>query len=258
VLSRLFELRDEVRVFFIDLESPFTLTERLNDYSWLAVLAYMADIFTHLNTLNLSMQGGGITIFNVEDKIEAMIKKLELWARRLSKRNFDAFQNLKTFLESADEELSNEVLEFFTQHLQDLQCSFREYFPPPDESKNWIKDPFNVDIDKLTRLTAAEENGLIEISTDSALKLQFKENSLANFWLHVRTDYPELSYKALKVLIPFPTTYLCEKAFSALMYLKNRYRNRVRNVESDLRIQLSEIKPNIEKLVAEMQHQPSH
>jgi hypothetical protein len=42
------------------------------------------------------------------------------------------------------------------------------------------------------------------------------------------------------------------------MYQKNKYRNRLRNVESDLRIQLSEIKPNIEKLVAEMQHQPSH
>jgi hypothetical protein len=64
-------------------------------------------------------------------------------------------------LESANDELSNEVLEFFSQHLQDLRCSFREYFPPRDESKNWIKDQFNVDIDKLTRLTAAEENGLI-------------------------------------------------------------------------------------------------
>jgi hypothetical protein len=113
-------------VFLIDLESPFALTERINDYSWSAVLAYMADTFTHLNTLNMSMRGGGITIFNVEDKIEAMIKKLELWARRLSKRNVDAFQNLNNFLESADEELSNEVLEFFTQHLQNLRCSFRE------------------------------------------------------------------------------------------------------------------------------------
>jgi hypothetical protein len=82
VLSRLFELRDERRVLFIDLESSFALTERLNDYSWLGVLAYMADIFTHLNALKLSMQGRGITIFNVEDKIEAVIKKLELWARR--------------------------------------------------------------------------------------------------------------------------------------------------------------------------------
>jgi hypothetical protein len=181
VLSWLFELRDEIRVFFIDLESPLTLTKCLNDYSWLAVLTYMADILTHLNALNLSMQGGGITIFNVEDKIEAMIKKLELRAHRLSKRNFDAFQNLKTFLESVDEELSNEVLEFFTQHLQDLRCSFHKYFPPRDESKNLIKDPCNVHIDKLTGLTAAEENGLIEISTDSALKLQFKEKFSGEF-----------------------------------------------------------------------------
>jgi hypothetical protein len=82
-------------------------------------------------------------------------------------------------------------------------------------------DPLNVDIDKLTGLTATEENGFIEISTDSAIKLQLKENSPANFWLRVRTDYPELSYKALKVLFPFPTTYLCEKVISALMYLKN-------------------------------------
>jgi hypothetical protein len=119
-------------------------------------------------------------------------------------------------------------------------------------------DPFNVDIDKLTGLSAAEENGLIEISTDSALKLQFKENCLENFWLHVQMDYPELSYRALKVFLLFPTTCLCEKAFSALMYLKNKYRNHLRNVESDLRIQLSEIKPNIEKLVTEMQHQPSY
>jgi hypothetical protein len=91
VLSRLFESRDEIRMFFIDLESPFALTERLNDYSWLAALAYMADIFTYLNALNLSMQGGGITIFNVEDKIEEMIKKLELWARLLSKKKFQCF-----------------------------------------------------------------------------------------------------------------------------------------------------------------------
>jgi hypothetical protein len=80
---------------------------------------------------------------------------------------------VNTFLKSADEKLSHEVLESFTQHLQDM--------PPPDESKNWIKDPFNADIDKLTGLTAAEENGLTEISTDSALKFQFKESSLAKF-----------------------------------------------------------------------------
>lgn len=62
-----------------------------------------------------SIHGGGITILNVEDKVEVMIRLV-------------AYQNeiSKTFLESANEELSNEILEFFIQHLHDLLCSFRE------------------------------------------------------------------------------------------------------------------------------------
>lgn len=94
-LSRLFELRHEVRLFFIEHKSSFTLSERLNDFSWLASLAYLSDIFAHLNVFNLSLQGSHVTIFKVEDKIEAMIKKLELWNLRLSKKNYDSFQNLK-------------------------------------------------------------------------------------------------------------------------------------------------------------------
>jgi len=50
------------------------LSERLNDFSWLASLAYLSDIFAHLNELNLSLQGSHVTIFKVEVKIEAMIK----------------------------------------------------------------------------------------------------------------------------------------------------------------------------------------
>lgn len=33
------------------------------------------------------------------------------------------------------------------------------------------------------------------------------------------------------------------------MYLKNKYRNRLRNVESNLRIHLSEMKQNIERCI---------
>ena len=107
-------------------------------------------------------------------------------------------------------------------------------------------------------LTAAEEEKLIEISMDNALKLQVKDRSLSNFWAYLQADFPELSKKAMKVLMPFVTTYLCEKSFSALVYLKNKYRNRLNNVESELRIQLSSIKPDITWPVRELQHQPSN
>ncbi|XP_025414328.1 zinc finger BED domain-containing protein 5-like [Sipha flava] len=256
VLSRLFELRHEVRLFFIEHKSPFTLSERLNDFSWLASLAYLSDIFAHLNVLNLSLQGSHVTIFKVEDKIEAMIKKLEQWNYRLSKKNYDSFQNFNNFLELTKKELSGEVSKNIKQHIEDLQRSFRDYFLVSDTNRNWIRHPFEIDITQINGLTSLEEDNLIEISTNGSLKLQFNQKSLENFWLHVQKDYPVLSSKALKVLIPFPTTYLCEKAFSALV--KNKFRNRLENVESELRLKLSNIEPNIEKLMSEMQYHPSH
>lgn len=80
VLSRLLGLRVEVRLFFIE-HKNFSLSERVNDYSWLATLVYLSDIFTHLNVLNLSLQGIRVTVFKIEDKIQATMKKLELWSQ---------------------------------------------------------------------------------------------------------------------------------------------------------------------------------
>jgi len=55
-----------------------------------------------------------------------------------------------------------------------------------------------------------------------------------------------LSSKALKVLIPFPTTYLSEKAFSRpVVYIKNKFRNRTENIKSELRLNLSSIEHTI-------------
>jgi len=57
------------------MEQQFHLSDRLNDFSWLVKLAYLSDIFSHLNILNINLQGKKVTDFQVEDKIEAMIKK---------------------------------------------------------------------------------------------------------------------------------------------------------------------------------------
>jgi len=119
-------------------------------------------------------------------------------------------------------------------------------FQTPAINRNWIRHHFEIDITQINGLTSLEEDNLIKISTNGSLKLQFNQKSLENFWLHVQKDYPVLSSKALEVLIPFSTTYLCEKAFSALVYVKNKFRNRLENVESELRLKLSNIEPNIE------------
>ena len=77
VLQRLFELKDELRLFLLDAKSP--LASCLSNARWLVILAYMADIFEKLNILSTSLQGPNTHILLLNDKICAFIKKLELW-----------------------------------------------------------------------------------------------------------------------------------------------------------------------------------
>ena len=69
-------------------------------------------------------------------------------------------------------------------------------------------------------------------------------------------EYPELAKRALEALIPFPTTYLCEAAMSALVDIETTYRNRIR-VANNMRIALSNINSCIDELVSERQEQRS-
>lgn len=120
----------------------------------------------------------------------------------------------------------------------------------------WKRNPFDDENLKQLKLSSAEEDKLIELSCDSALKSVFKDSNLMSFWIKVKEEYPEISKIALKELMPFTTTYLCERSFSSLTFLKNKYRNRL-CVESDLRLKISTIHPDIESIVRIKQcHKP--
>ncbi|KAL3285041.1 hypothetical protein HHI36_019168 [Cryptolaemus montrouzieri] len=55
-----------------------------------------------LNELNLGLQWRD-NIFQVEDKIETILKKLDLWTNRTIKENYNHFPTLAAFLESSGE-----------------------------------------------------------------------------------------------------------------------------------------------------------
>ena len=146
------------------------------------------------------------------------------------------------------------------RHLISLAEHFDKYFSKdlPDNIENfdWIRNPFNVDIDN-SMLTGKELEELAEISCDRTLKISFMQQPLSKFWLTVASEYPLLSRKAVKILLPFATTYLCEAGFSALTNLKNKYRSRLAP-GSDLRVCLSSISPQIDCLCKAKQAHPSH
>ena len=65
VLTRLFELHEEVMLF---LEQIDTMYLQSHDFEWLSKLAYLADVFDTLNTLNLALQGRKVTVLTEGDQ----------------------------------------------------------------------------------------------------------------------------------------------------------------------------------------------
>jgi len=100
------------------------------------------------------------------------------------------------------------------------------------------------------------KENLIELKSCQKLKLLFDKSKLKDFWCAAMKAFPSLAMEAMTVLVPFSTTYNCESSFSTMMYIKNKYRNRLQ-LEDDLRVALSKIEPSFERILSMKQQQIS-
>jgi hypothetical protein len=62
-----------------------------------------------------------------------------------------------------------------------------------------------------------EQEQLMDISCDTSLKDVIDADKLPEFWLLAKNNNPHSSHKAIKVLLPFVTTYLCTIGFSDIV-----------------------------------------
>lgn len=84
VLMRVFELKEELLEFY-STEGNITFCELLKNEKWCAMLAYLADIFNYINSVNTNMQGREENILTSTDKLLAFQKKIVMWKRKLLK-----------------------------------------------------------------------------------------------------------------------------------------------------------------------------
>jgi hypothetical protein len=87
------------------------------------------------------------------------------------------------------------------------------------------------------------------------------KNGYQEFWLQrqILVLYPALWAASKKFFIAFPSSYLAEGGFSVVSNLLTKKRNRLSIEErGDLRLLITNMAPNIEKLVSLHQAQPSH
>jgi hypothetical protein len=89
------------------------------------------------------------------------------------------------------------------------------------------------------------------------LKTKFSTTELAEFWMSVKYEYPLVSGKAQRILIPFATSYLCKAGFLAVAVIQSKYRVKI-NVEKEIRVAVSSLIPRFEKMCGDQQAHQSH
>ena len=96
------------------------------------------------------------------------------------------------------------------QHLRKLQKTFLQYFPSKMLDYDWIQNPFCSSSVPFTKKIMEE---FIKFSSNGNLNLQFRNQLPGTFWLNVQNAYSTVAREALKKLLPFANTYLCEAGF---------------------------------------------
>jgi len=166
---------------------------------------------------------------------------------------FERLSSIVNETENCDEQLKNSTVE----HLQSLEKEFVRYFPELKENDAILaRNPYSASLD-VADFSDDLQDQFLDLMNDSSARDSFHEKPLPQFWCSMYESYPLLAEQALRVLLPFTTTYLCESGFSALIHMKTKSRNRMK-VDYDMRLALSQTQPRISMLVTKLQFQPSH
>jgi len=183
----------------------------------------------------------------------ASISKRILHKQKLSQRQFFHFPNLASIKTADDDSL------VYFECLGILKQDFvkRYQYLLNMVILEWVLEP-SVNVSVEVPVSLQEE--LIDLSTNEELKFKL-QLGYQEFWLQrkISTLYPTLWVEVKKFFIAFPSSYLAERGFSVVTHLLTKKRNRLSIVErGDLRLLMTTMVPDIEKLVLQHQCHISH
>ncbi|GFQ74060.1 general transcription factor II-I repeat domain-containing protein 2B [Trichonephila clavata] len=247
VLQRFFELRAVIEIFFNEKHRPLT---ELQNNAWLWKLAFYVDLTKHVNELNLRLQGENQHLPDLYTNIKSFRKKLILFQSQLRNKCFSHFKTCEIFSHTTETEFP---IDFAIETLSALKINFDTRFSDFDAIANQIKifqDPFDTDIEILAPELQME---MIDLQCSDIIKNKYQNSSLLEFYKSLPlTQFDNLHKFARGLFSVFGTTYLCEKTFSKMKYIKNVYRSKLtdEHLKSLLIIGTSKISPQLQTIVS--------
>lgn len=247
-LSRFFSLFDSILEFISssDEELAGKLIQSKSD------IAYLADVYAKFNVLNKTLQGNKVCLPKVKSELSSFNNKLKLYKSNLATGQLFQFSNLLSTSPNPSD------MQVYCSHLDQLHADMENRFGDifsmniPD----WVLDPFNAEISVIA-ISLQEE--FVSLQNDLELKPAFKR-SYNTFWLQpqLKTSYPQIWAEIELLFIAFPSSYLVEKAFSAVSFLLNKRPKLDIVNRGSLRLYLTKLEPDIDLLVQQHEAQSSH
>ncbi|XP_064122417.1 protein FAM200A-like [Macrobrachium nipponense] len=188
------------------------------------------------------------------DCLRGFLAKLQNWQRKVGAGNAAMFETLSAVLGENEEDCLLDLLlkTEITQHLTSLDSQLNMFFPEFEEEEGkLLRNPFSGTID-ITTIPSDVQDEFLDLKHDSAAKDLYEDKFLNVFWCSMHQSYPKVSETALRLLLPFSTTYLYESGLSTLLQIKNQSRNRL-DVDPDISCALSETQPRIRQLTEKKQ-----
>ena len=121
VFQRVWELKEEISSFLELMGKSNTFPEP-SDTNWLCDFAFAVDIFSHMNELNVKLQGKDKFVHDMYTNVRAFKSKLTLFFRQISYKSFANFPTLAT-----QKEASRNVKKY-SKSLDDLHREFCRRF----------------------------------------------------------------------------------------------------------------------------------
>ena len=255
MLSRVCDLQQEIGTFLHQKNLPYA--DHFSDLRWLAGLALLTDITTHLNALNLKLQGKDILVTDMYAHITAFEVKLRLWESQLAAGQFLHFPRLAA-CDTHDVDLDTDVgvvtslrEEFATRFsgVRSLAADFK-----------LVTAPFDFRVDDAPANLQME---LVELQCSEELKAKFNTSSPLPFFRDLilpSGNFPEYITHVKRIMAMFGSTYCCEQIFSKMKYTKCRLRAQLsnRHLNDVLLLSTCSIEPDIDVLLRGKQVHTSH
>ncbi|CAM4733374.1 unnamed protein product [Leuciscus chuanchicus] len=217
VLERFWSIRGEIAAFLAQLKSQkaTTFSLFLEDDKKMDIVAFLVDITSHLNELNLKLQGKDNSVCDLMTAVRSFQRKLVLFRE-------DLLADCAHFPTVKEQIQGERDVSYFVDFVDKLIVNFSKRFDSFSLGQQltlFIQNPFLItdvrDFSKEVTLLFKWENAgplqmqLVDLQADVALKEHFGKTDPATFWLQMvsETAFPGLRKVALYIFTMFGSTY---------------------------------------------------